>query len=235
MPEKTTGSWRGLAAAGVSFAIMTLGLTLLLQSVGLERLQAAIVEAGALAPILYILVRAATFIAAPLSSGPIQFASGALFGLIPGTFYSLVGEVLGGTANFWIARLLGRPVVTRLVGKSGMQRIEGLYGRVGEAWTLVYARLFFFAFYDFVSYAAGMTPVRYRTYALITAIVGIIPTFIAVAVGTTLTGQNNEMVLLYAALGVLCVVPLVFYNRVRRWFKRDRATEVHGANTSASG
>lgn len=219
MLDTQTISWRGAAAAGASFALMTLGLTLLLQGIGLERLQSAIVQAGPLAPILYILIRAATFIAAPLSSGPIQFAAGVLFGLIPGTLYSLLGEVLGGTANFWIARLLGRPVVARLVGQSGMERIEGLYQRVGEAWTLVYARLFFFAFYDFVSYAAGLTPIRYRTFVLITAIAGIIPTFAAVAIGTTLTGQNNGMVLLYAALGVLCAVPLVFYNRIRRWFK----------------
>lgn len=221
MLDTQTLSFRGMVAAGASFALMTLGLTLLLQGIGLERLQTAIVQAGPLAPILYIVVRAATFIAAPLSSGPIQFAAGALFGLIPGTLYSLAGEVLGGTANFWIARLLGRPVIARLVGQSGMQRIEGLYQRVGEAWTLVYARLFFFAFYDFVSYAAGLTPIRYRTFLLVTAIAGIIPTFAAVAVGTTLTGQNNGMVLLYAALGVLCAVPLVFYSRIRRWFKPD--------------
>lgn len=221
-----TVSWRSAAAAGLSFAAMTVGLTVLIQAVGLERLQQAIVEAGPWAPVLYIGVRAATFIAAPLSSGPIQFAAGALFGLIPGTVYSLIGEVVGGSANFWIARVLGRPVVRRLVGTGGMEKVEKFYHQVGEAWTLVYARLFFFAFYDFISYAAGFTPVRYATYAVITAVVGIVPTFAAVAIGTTLTGDNNGLVLLYAALGVLCIIPLVFYGRVRRWFKRAEAQPV---------
>jgi uncharacterized membrane protein YdjX (TVP38/TMEM64 family) len=227
MNTSETLSWRGVAAAGLSFAAMTVGLTLLIQAAGLERLQQAIVQAGPWAPLLYIAVRAATFIAAPLSSGPIQFAAGALFGLIPGTVYSLIGEVVGGSANFWIARLLGRPVVQRLVGAGGMEKIEKLYHQAGEAWTLVYARLFFFAFYDFISYAAGFTPVRYATYALITAVVGIVPTFAAVAIGTTLTGDNNGLVLLYAALGVLCIIPLVFYSRVRRWFRREDAHPLH--------
>lgn len=218
-------SVRAVAAAALTFAAMTIGLTVLIQAIGLERLQQAITDAGPLAPLLYILVRAATFIAAPLSSGPIQFAAGALFGPWWGTIYSLVGETLGGSANFWIARLLGRPVVRRFVGEGGMARIDGLYTRIGQAWSLVYARLFFFAFYDFVSYAAGFTPLRYLTYFLVTAIVGILPTGAAVLVGTTLTGENTGLIALYAALGLLSIIPLVFYPRVQRWLaaRQERA------------
>lgn len=217
-------SWRALALAALSFIGITLALTFGIQAVGLERLQQTIVEAGPVAPLVYILVRASTFIAAPLSSGPIQFAAGILFGLWPGTVYSLLGELIGGSANFWIARLLGRPVVARLVGQGGMARVEKFYRQVGKAWTLVYARLFLFAIYDFISYAAGFTPMKYRQYVLVTALVGIVPTFAAVAVGTTLTGDSGQLIALYAALGLLCVFPLVFYRRIRRLLKLDAIT-----------
>lgn len=214
-------SWQALALAALSFVGITLALTVGIQAVGLERLQQVIVEAGPAAPLVYIAVRASTYIAAPLSSGPIQFAAGVLFGLWPGTIYSIIGEVVGGSANFWIARLLGRPVVRRLVGQSGMARVEKFYRQVGEAWTLAFARLFLFAIYDFISYAAGFTPMKYRQYVLITALVGIAPTFAAVAVGTTLTGDTGQLIALYAALGLLCVIPLVFYRRIRRLLKLD--------------
>ncbi|MBI5666831.1 MAG: TVP38/TMEM64 family protein [Chloroflexi bacterium] len=217
-------SWRGLALAVLSFIGITLALTVGIQLVGLERLQRTIVDAGPVAPLVYILLRASTFIAAPLSSGPIQFAAGILFGLWPGTIYSLIGEVIGGSANFWIARLLGRPVVARLIGPDGMARVEKFYRQVGEAWTLVYARLFLFAIYDFISYAAGFTPMKYRQYVLITVLVGIVPTFAAVAVGTTLTGDSGQLIALYAALGLLCVIPLLFYRRIRRLLKLDTTT-----------
>jgi uncharacterized membrane protein YdjX (TVP38/TMEM64 family) len=220
--QDTQLSWRAVLAAGLGFAVMTLGLTLLMQAIGLENIQRSIETAGPVAPLLYIVVRAATFIAAPLSSGPIQFAAGALFGLAPGLLYSLIGECLGGSANFWISRLLGKPVVQRLVGQAGMARIEKLYQQTGEAWTLAYARLFFFAFYDFVSYAAGFTPVKYRTYLLITALVGILPTGAAVFIGGTLTGDNPGLIVLYAALGVLCVIPLIFYPGVRKWLGKEQ-------------
>lgn len=214
---------RALVAAALSFVAITVGLTLAIQLIGLERIQTAVEQAGPLAPLLYILVRAATFIAAPLSSGPIQFAAGILFGLWPGTLYSLIGETLGGSANFWIARLLGRPVVRRLVGEGGMARIERFYHQSGEVWTLVYARLFLFAFYDFISYAAGLTPLKYRQYALVTAVVGIVPTFAAVAVGTTLTGESGQLIALYGVLGLLCIIPLIFYQRIHRWLQGSQS------------
>ena len=219
--ESNRISWRALLLAGLSFVAITLALTIGLQTIGLERLQQIIVNAGPVAPLVYILVRASTFIAAPLSSGPIQFAAGILFGLWPGTLYSLIGEVLGGSVNFWIARRLGRPVVVRLIGQGGMVRVERFYRSVGEAWTLVYARLFLFTVYDFISYAAGFTPMPYRQYLLITALVGVVPTFAAVAVGTTLTGDSTQLIVLYAALGLLCIIPLLFYRRIRRLLKLE--------------
>lgn len=213
---------RALLAAVAGFVLMTVLLTVVLNTVGADRLRQLVEEAGPLGPLAYMLIRAATFIAAPLSSGPIQFAAGILFGFLPGTLYSLIGEIIGGSANFWIARLLGRPVVRRLVGQAGMTRIEQWYRRVGEVWTLVYARLFLFAIYDFISYAAGLTPLRFRQYLLVTAIVGIVPTAAAVGIGSTLTGDAGQLMMLYAALGLLCVIPLVFYGRIRRWFGLDR-------------
>lgn len=220
--ESEKFSWRAVLLAGASFVAITIVLTVAIEAIGVERIQSFIGQAGPVAPLVYILIRVSSFVVAPLSTGPVQFAAGVLFGLWPGVVYSLIGEVIGGSINFWIARLLGRPVVTRLAGKGGMARIEKFYQQAGEAWTLVYARLFLFAIYDFVSYAAGFTPIRYRQYLLITAFGGFVPTFIAVAVGATLTsGDYAQLLKLYAVLAVLAIIPLVFYRRIRRLLKLD--------------
>lgn len=224
--ESEKFSWRAVLIAGVSFVAITIILTLAIEAIGVKRIQGLVEQAGPAAPLVYILLRVASFVIAPLSTGPIQFAAGVLFGLWPGVVYSLIGEVIGGSANFWIARLLGRPVVARLAGKGGMARIEKFYRQAGEAWTLVYARLFLFAIYDFISYAAGFTPIKYRQYLIITAVGGFFPTFIAVAVGATLTsGDTAQLLRLYAVLAVLAVIPLVFYRRIRRLLKVDTVSE----------
>ncbi len=218
-------SIKTVAVAGLTFAAITIGLTLVIQAIGLETIKGAVEQAGPLAPLLYIVVRAAMFIAAPITSGPIQILAGTLFGFAPGTLFVLIAEVIGGSANFWIARKLGRPVVSKLAGKNGMERIDKLYHQVGESWMLVYARLFLFAFYDFVSYAAGLTPLKYRNYVLITFFVGILPTGAAVYVGQALGDGNPALVGLFAALGVLCIIPLVFYQRVRGWLGLNKSQE----------
>ena len=109
-------STRALAIGGLGFLALLTVLYLLVQSIGIDELQLMIAGAGIWGPLVFVAVKALTFTFAPLSAGPIQFASGILFGIIPGTLYSLLGEVIGGTINVLIARLLGRRIVKRFVG-----------------------------------------------------------------------------------------------------------------------
>ncbi len=221
-PKTQQPAWRGLAAGLAGFIIITVALTVLLNRVGAEELQAFIVSAGPAAPLLYILSRMIGFVVAPLSTGAIQFAAGALFGLVPGVIYSLIGELIGGSINFWIARRLGRPVVKRLAGDEGMARIEHFYHQAGDVWALVYARFFLFAAYDFLSYAAGLTPLPYRQYALVTVVAGIVPTFAAVWLGSRLTGSAGQLLGFYAALAVISLVAFLGFRLLRR---RTQSTE----------
>lgn len=209
-------SWKALVAGGASFLIIITALTLLIEAVGLERLQALIDEAGPLAPLIYVFIKAVTYIFSPLSSGPIQLSAGILFGLWEGVFYTLIGEVIGGTINFLIARKLGRPVVRRFVGDDGMRQVDQLYHRVGGWRALAYSRLLLFSIYDFMSYAAGLTPLRLRTYILISACVGFVPTFIFVGIGTTLATEPNALLFIYAGVGVLSVLPLLLNKGFRQ-------------------
>lgn len=212
-------SLKTLALGAGAFVAITILLTVAIQAIGTERIRSAIEQAGPLAPVLYVMVRVVTFVIAPLSSGPILFSAGVMFGLKHGIIYSLISEVIAGSINFWIARKFGRAIVSKLVGEDGMKRIDGFYQQFGEIWALVYARLFLFSMYDFISYTAGFTLMKYRHYAFVTAIVGIIPVSISVYIGTTLTQGLNSLIGLYIALAVLSIIPLLFYKRIQRLFK----------------
>jgi uncharacterized membrane protein YdjX (TVP38/TMEM64 family) len=213
---------KALIAAVIGFVALTLLLAVGIQAIGADRIRQMVEDAEPFAPLVYILIRILAFVIAPLSTGPVQFASGVMFGLVPGVIYSLIGEVIGGSINFWIARWLGRPVVRRLAGEAGMVRIEQWYHRIGEVWTLIYARVFLFAIYDFLSYAAGLSPIRFRQYFWVTLIFGVPGAFIAVFVGTQIGEGIENLLTLYAVLAVLAVIPLVFYRRIRRWFRRSK-------------
>jgi uncharacterized membrane protein YdjX (TVP38/TMEM64 family) len=215
---------RAVLFGALAFVVITLLMLAAIEWIGVERIQKTIEDAGTLAPLAYIFLKAITYIFAPLSAGPIQLSSGLLFGLWSGVFYSLLGEVVGGSISFLIARKLGRPVVARFVGANSVTRVDQLIGELGGWRALAYARLFLFSVYDFVSYAAGLTTtITFRQYLLVSVILGFIPTFIFVAVGTSLTENRSLIIPLYIGVGAISIAPFVI-----RWLLRRKSPGKEG-------
>lgn len=215
IPELANISLRKAVLGFLSLVGVTVIMLVVLKAAGTERLQNMVAQMGPWAPAVYIALKASTYIVAPLSGSPLHVSAGALFGLGYGTLYSLAGDVLGGCANFWISRLLGRRVVVRFVGQQGMSRIDGLYRQLGGWRALLFARLFLSSVYDFISYAAGLTSLAFRRYLIITAIGGIVPTLLFVAIGASVAENRRMLLLAYGGLAILCLVPLMLHRRVR--------------------
>ncbi len=215
-------SWRGLLPGAIGFVVLTVALIFGIRWIGVDRIHAFIADAGPFAPLVYIAIKIVTYVVAPLSSGPIQIFAGVLFGLIPGTIYTLVAEVIGGSINFWLARRYGRPVVRRLVGDNDMPRVEQFVSQIVDWKTVLYARLFLFSIYDFISYAIGFALLPFRTYLILSIIGGIPSTFIASLVGTMLTVDQSSVLLIYGVIAIGSVIPLLFQKRIRHWLKLDR-------------
>lgn len=212
-------SLRAVILSGVGFVLLTGGMLLLIEWIGLERIQTFIREAGPLAPLAYILVKAVTYIFAPLSSGPIQLSSGILFGFVPGVTYTIIGEVLGGSVSFLIARHFGRPLVRRLVGEKGLVQVDKFVSQLGGWRALIYARIFLAAIYDFISYAAGFTQtITLRQYVLISFLVGLLPTGLFVAAGASLATSPMMVLVIYGVLGLVTLIPLAI-----NWWRRREA------------
>ena len=172
----TEFSTRSLVIGAIGFLALLTALYLLVQSIGGEELAQMVEGAGIWGPVVYIAIKALTFTFAPLSAGPIQFASGILFGVIPGTLYSVLGEVIGGAVNVMIARQLGRRIVKRFVGEAALARIDDFYERHLDDWkSLLAARLLLFSVYDFISYAVGLGHIRLTVYIGVSFIGGLIP------------------------------------------------------------
>ncbi|MCY3780827.1 MAG: VTT domain-containing protein [Chloroflexi bacterium] len=202
-----------------------LGLLTLLygfvNAVGIDELQLMIADAGFWGPLVFVSIKALTFTFAPLSAGPIQFASGILFGVIPGTLYSVLGEVIGGAINVLIARLLGRRIVRRFVGAEALQRIDRFYERYLDDWkSLLAARLLLFSVYDFISYAVGFGHIRLSVYIAVSFIGGLIPTYIFVLVGSQAAQSQDVLLLFYVGAALVFAVYLLFRRQISRLVAR---------------
>ncbi len=214
-------SSRSLLIGGALFLALLTGLYILVQSIGIDELQAIIATSGIWGPLIFVSIKALTFTFAPLSAGPIQFASGILFGVIPGTLYSLLGELLGGTVNVIIARLFGRRIVRRFVGAAAMSRVDGFYERHLNDWkSLLAARVLLFSVYDFISYAVGFSQIRLSVYIAVSFLGGLIPTLLFVLIGSEASQNQNVLLLFYLLAAIAFFVLVLFRAPISRMMKQ---------------
>jgi uncharacterized membrane protein YdjX (TVP38/TMEM64 family) len=184
---------------------------------GAQQLRALVEGAGPWAPLAYVAAKAATSLMAPLLGTPLKAVAGTLFGLRDGIAYSVLGDVLGGCASFWISRSLGRRAVARLVGEGNVDRVDELSGRLGEWRALLLARLLLSSVYNLVSFAAGLSRrLPFWQYLAVTTLGGVFHTGFLVALGASATLDRRALLAAYGALAVLALLAVLGRRRLRR-------------------
>ncbi|MFA5933285.1 MAG: VTT domain-containing protein [Microgenomates group bacterium] len=185
--------------------VLILGLYLLSSLIPEENIQKMIIEAGIFAPIVYVMFTLITYIIAPLSTTPLIFVGFRMFGqeII---VWHMLATVLASVTNFWIARKLGRGLVIRLVGKSAINQIDKLAGEYGLQ-TLFVLRVFQGGIHDFISYAAGLTSIKFWPYFIISTI-GMIPGNILWYIFSATT--QNPLIFTLLTLGLATVFSGVY-------------------------
>lgn len=177
---------------------------------GVEQFRSIIERAGPFAPLVYIFLKAATYVVAPLSGTPVKLAGGALFGFWEGFAYVLIGDMLGACLNFWIARLFRLKAVVKLAGKKALKQIDETTQHVGGWRALLVARLLLSGLYDFISYAAGLSNIPFRQFFWVSLLGGIPSTLVAVYLGDSLVSSQPLVYGLIAVTAVLLLAALYF-------------------------
>lgn len=197
-----------LVFVGISSAI-----GILQYKIGLENIRTLIIDAGIWGPVIYIFLHLLTHIFAPISGSPFYFVALAVFGKWA-FIYTYIVVALSSFTNFWIARKLGRGVVVKLVGVNAMDKVDSLTEKKGVK-ALIVLRLFCGFITDFISYAAGLTSIKFSSYYVVSLIIPVI----WATIGFFLFGLVSEKVVYaYALAGgtVTFIVPPIYY------FVKDR-------------
>ncbi len=124
---------------------------------------------GAWAPVVSALLMVLQALAAPLPAFAIAFANGLAFGTFWGGMLSFASATLAAAVAFWVSRLLGRGPVEAVVGSRSLGSTDRFFARWG-AYAVLILRLVPIVSFDVVSYAAGLTRMRFFGFVLATAI-----------------------------------------------------------------
>ena len=166
-------------------------------------------ELGAWGPIIYILFFAASMVVAPIPTGPAPVAAAAASGGVLGFVYTLVAGFIGATLCFWIARWWGRPTLRRLMPAKLVDEIDRVTAYLGLR-VLFVLRLFPLLGVDIISYAAGLTPLRYLPYIVISIVATMPVLALTSAIGEGVR-ENRELALVaILGLGAFLILPLAY-------------------------
>ncbi|MBU8763724.1 TVP38/TMEM64 family protein [Micrococcus luteus] len=177
-----------------------------------EGIRAWMLSFGWAAPVLFILI----YTVRPLILFPasiLSLAGGLAFGPVWGTVYTIVGATMGAVLSFWLARLLGKKFVqVKLKEKWG--KVKKQLQHKGFLYILLLRLIPIFPF-DLVSYAAGVSKVKFTAF-LFGTLLGIIPgTFAYNFLGSSFLQEKSEYIVIAAAVFVLVMlIPFLLKKRV---------------------
>ena len=118
---------------------------------------------GPFAPLVFFLLNVAQIVFAPIPGYPVQVLGGVLFGLIPGSIYTVGGMTAGGTLAAWLGRRLGRPWLEKRMGQETLENWSGM-AYINSFWT--WWIILLIPFGDIPYFFAGLSKIRLSTFAL---------------------------------------------------------------------
>ncbi len=141
-----------------------------------------------------------------LPGQPIQFAASYMFGVGVGFLLSVIGAVIGTTISFYIAKGLGSDAVHVFFGE---EKVKEYQRRLNSGRGLLLTLLIYLipgVPKDLVSYAAGISEMRFRPF-LLTATAGRSPAMLgSLLLGHFFGRQNYAAIIILSAVIVLILL-----------------------------
>ena len=154
-------------------------------------------------------------ILSPLPDTPVVLAGGFIFGPYIAIPLTIVGQLLGATADFYLARAFGRSFVTKKFPHA--TKTLNHYSHTLGWQTVFLMRLTPTLSFDILSYAAGLSTIRYRPYILAT-FCGMLPfLIISTVLGYSAGLHSKTLPIIIVLIGAVVITAIfILFKKIRR-------------------
>lgn len=173
----------------------------------IETVREYIAGYGLFAPFISAILMIFQSVIAPLPAFLITIANGALFGFWWGMLLSWSSAMLGAALCFYIARFLGVKHVARIVSQPVVNKTDQFIQKYGN-YAILIARLIPYIPFDVVSYAAGLTRIRFISFWLATGMGQLPATIVYTYLGNRISTHTNLMLF---GFGVVISISIVIW------------------------
>ena len=159
------------------------------------------------AAILIVCIQIIQVVICFLPGQPVQFAASYMFGVAKGFALSLIGAVIGTVISFYLAKLLGSDAVKLFFGE---KKVRDYKRKLDSGRGLLLAFLIYLIPgipKDLVSYAAGVSDMRFRPFLLV-ATMGRIPGMLGSLLLGHFFGRQDyrSMIILAVIVAVILII-----------------------------
>lgn len=188
------------------------------KSMNIEAVVEYIRSFGVYAWVISFALMVATAVIAPLPAFLITLSNAVIFGFVKGAFLSWSSAMVGALLCFYIARILGKEVAEKFVGKKLLKTSDEYFQRYGKH-TILVCRLLPFVSFDLISYAAGLTSMKFWGFFVATGLGQLPATLIYSYFGQNLSKGGKILFFSLSALFALSIIIYIF----RKIYERKKS------------
>lgn len=178
------------------------------------------------APLIYIVLQAATVLIVPIPSVILAMAAGVVFDFWHAVIYTTVAWIIGTSINFFIARMGGRPLMKKMMNNEELEKIDQFADKIG--WKFIFVSWFIpGGTADVAGYAAGLSKMKYVKYFFPALTSAFLLSILTSAAGSTfkvspiLTGVFTLGAVVGILLGAKLILVGAFIKRlITRWQRK---------------
>ena len=180
-----------------------------------DRLVGTLRQDGIWGPLICIGVQFIQVIIFVLPGEVTQVAAGYVFGVWAGFIYSWIGIMLGSSCAYVFSRLVGRPVIERLLGREKLSKIDQRLKTRGGKSVLFTLFLIPGMPKDSMSYAVGLTEFKLGEFLVLSGLGRAPALLFSTMVGSQLSGQDYFLLGLTVVATGVAVAIFFLYKRGR--------------------
>ena len=189
-----------------SFLILVVLMKLFADFASSDQFENYVTRAGIFGPLLFILYIIFSHVFAPITGSPAVIVVASAYGVHVGMSLLYIASMISAVINFYLARKYGRPLIKKLTGEKGIKEIDRFTKLEGRE-ALIFLRFVGFPFFDFISYAVGLTKIPFKTYMTITAIMNLFGNVLVQLLFYKVDlNSTNGIFLWFAFLGISSVI-----------------------------
>ena len=162
--------------------------------------------------LVFLIIQSLQVIIAAIPGELVQVAGGFIYGIWWGTLYSLAGIMAGSIVAFYIARLIGYPILKTFIGPSYIERFEFFINSPRAEIVAFVLFLIPGIPKDILTYLAGVTPLQPLKFLIIATAARLPGIFMSSFIGAS-WGANHYGQVAVGSIIALLLFLLGFYNK----------------------